>query len=530
MPCWYFEKKDIRNSASAQHGMDANIEARYRREGARLILDAGTKLGLRYDTCSTGVVYFHRFYMFHSFKEFHRYVTAACCLFLAGKVEETPKKCKDIIRTCHGLLSPQSFAAFGDNPREEVMTLERILLQTIKFDLQVEHPHSSLLKFAKILKGDKEKVQKIVQMAWTFINDSLCTTLCLQWEPEIIATSLMYLASRLQKYEITDWEGKVHGREMKWWEFLLEDLSMPLMEDLCHQVLDLYSQQNKDSLQKGESPPPSPPKMGAPTPPSPAVPSRKRVSSPNDSKKARKEVPEKKSVNGSQKTVPPPPTTVATTVAPSSGISSYNPYVDRSMYSSSFMSQEGNQAIQPLISGTPTTTAQYPTYPPGQAQPAAPPPAHYPVPGYPPAGYPPAATYAQTANPQYTATSTTTAPRPPYNAAFPPNYPPPAGYPASTHPPPTQPPYPAPAYPFPPQYGSQPPPHGTAAPPAGYPAGAPPPGAPPGAPPGFPPGARFPPPPQGGPHPVPPGPPGSKSQKRNPSMVSGITTVRITGR
>ena len=33
------------------------------------------------------------------------------------------------------------------------MTLERILLQTIKFDLQVEHPYALLLKFAKGIKG-----------------------------------------------------------------------------------------------------------------------------------------------------------------------------------------------------------------------------------------------------------------------------------------------------------------------------------------------------------------------------------------
>lgn len=51
------------------------------------------------------------------------------------------------------------------------MTLERILLQTIKFDLQVEHPYSYLLKYAKCLKGDKNKLQKMVQMAWTFVND-----------------------------------------------------------------------------------------------------------------------------------------------------------------------------------------------------------------------------------------------------------------------------------------------------------------------------------------------------------------------
>ena len=33
------------------------------------------------------------------------------------------------------------------------MTLERILLQTIKFDLQVEHPYALLVKYAKSVKG-----------------------------------------------------------------------------------------------------------------------------------------------------------------------------------------------------------------------------------------------------------------------------------------------------------------------------------------------------------------------------------------
>ena len=68
-----------------------------------------------------------------------------------------------------------------------VYTLISVLLQTIKFDLQVDHPYTSILLFAKSLKGDRNKLQKMVQMSWTFVNDSLCTTVCLQWEPEIIA-------------------------------------------------------------------------------------------------------------------------------------------------------------------------------------------------------------------------------------------------------------------------------------------------------------------------------------------------------
>lgn len=36
---------------------------------------------------------------------------------LAGKVEETPKKCRDIIRVARSILSPEHFATFGENPR-----------------------------------------------------------------------------------------------------------------------------------------------------------------------------------------------------------------------------------------------------------------------------------------------------------------------------------------------------------------------------------------------------------------------------
>ena len=84
-----------------------------------------------------------------------RWVVAAACLLLAGKVEETPKKCKDVLKVTQSILTEQQMANFGSNPKEELLTHERILLQTIKFDLQVQHPYSYLLKFAKSLKGER---------------------------------------------------------------------------------------------------------------------------------------------------------------------------------------------------------------------------------------------------------------------------------------------------------------------------------------------------------------------------------------
>ena len=39
------------------------------------------------------------------------------CLLLAGKVEETPKKSKDVLKQAKSLLSDHQFAKFGSDPR-----------------------------------------------------------------------------------------------------------------------------------------------------------------------------------------------------------------------------------------------------------------------------------------------------------------------------------------------------------------------------------------------------------------------------
>jgi len=73
---------------------------------------------------------------------------------------------------------------------------------------------------------------------------SLCTTLCLQWEPEIIAVAVMYLTSRLTKFDITDWQGKPSGYRGKWYEFIVEDVTLELLEGMSsvHCRVDLKSE------------------------------------------------------------------------------------------------------------------------------------------------------------------------------------------------------------------------------------------------------------------------------------------------
>lgn len=81
------------------------------------------------------------------------------------------------------------------------------MIETLKFDFQVEHPYTYLIKYARQIQGiEQANIQKMVQIAWTFVNDCMSTNLCLQWEADIIAISSLYLASKVVKVEIDNWE------------------------------------------------------------------------------------------------------------------------------------------------------------------------------------------------------------------------------------------------------------------------------------------------------------------------------------
>ena len=48
-------------------------------------------------------------------------------------------------------MAPQQFAQFGsmEDAKDELMAMERVLLQTIKFDFNIEHAHKELLIYVR---------------------------------------------------------------------------------------------------------------------------------------------------------------------------------------------------------------------------------------------------------------------------------------------------------------------------------------------------------------------------------------------
>lgn len=77
--------------------------------------------------------------------------------------------------------------------------------------------------------------------------------------------AMIFLAFKMRKLPpVTDWMGK-HHRHRHWWDLYVRDLRVETIEDICHQVLELYTPKSEtetngdaaSSCKKPASPSPS---------------------------------------------------------------------------------------------------------------------------------------------------------------------------------------------------------------------------------------------------------------------------------
>jgi len=260
---WYFSAEELSRPVR-EGGTPPKQALKYRRQTCEYLQQLGVWLQLPQLTIATGFVYFHRFFALKDFEDHDRLSVGIACLFLAGKVEETPKKLKDVILLSHKLrhhfYSPkEKYVPLKlDSPkyedeREKILLAERLVLQTIAFDFIVEHPYKFLLDYVKRVNGGQE----LAQSAWNFVNDSLRTMLCLQYRPQIIACAAIYLASKRPSN--------------KWWERMTNEASKRELDDISDQILELYPdefplKQQSKLANSGPSPLQSPPFSGSETP------------------------------------------------------------------------------------------------------------------------------------------------------------------------------------------------------------------------------------------------------------------------
>ena len=95
----YYSKAELENSPSRRLGLDTKKETLFRWAACDLIKECGQRLKIPQLTIATATVFCHRFYAVHPHDsgENEWKTVAPACLFLAGKVEETPKALRDVV-------------------------------------------------------------------------------------------------------------------------------------------------------------------------------------------------------------------------------------------------------------------------------------------------------------------------------------------------------------------------------------------------------------------------------------------------
>ncbi|KAH7447694.1 hypothetical protein KP509_01G117300 [Ceratopteris richardii] len=201
-------------------------------------------------TIATAIVFCHRFYLRQSHARNDRFVIATVCMFLAGKVEETPKLLHHVISAAWEIRHKKDpemverikLKEVYEQEKDLVLTGERLVLSTLEFDLNIYHPYKPLVTAIKKLRVAQNS---LAQVAWNFVNDGLRTSLCLQFKPHHVAAGAIFLAAKFLKVKLPS------NDKRPWWQEF--DVTPRQLEEVSNQMLELYEQHRGLSACAAES-------------------------------------------------------------------------------------------------------------------------------------------------------------------------------------------------------------------------------------------------------------------------------------
>ncbi|CAL1683105.1 unnamed protein product [Lasius platythorax] len=234
---WYFTREQLANTPSRRHGIDGDKELSYRQQAANFIQDMGQRLVVSQLCINTAIVYMHRFYVFHSLTHFHRNALAVAALFLAAKVEEQPRKLEHVIKIAYTCLHrdtppPDNRSEQFLEQAQDLVFNENVLLQTLGFDVAIDHPHTHVVRCCQLVKASKDLAQTSYFMA---SNSLHLTTMCLQYKPTVVACFCIHLACKWSNWEIPQsTEGK------QWFWYVDKTVTADLLQELTDEFLHIF--------------------------------------------------------------------------------------------------------------------------------------------------------------------------------------------------------------------------------------------------------------------------------------------------
>lgn len=235
---WYYTHEQVLNSPSRRHGIEPERELRYRQESASFIFDASQRLNLSIGTINTAVVYMHRFYMYHSFAKFHRYSIACTAVFLAAKVANDFRKYIDVFEACKKCFDTNGVTAETIKDwrldQENIFFNEDVMLQTLGFEIDIELPHTHIIKCLKMLNADKNKdISRTSYLLATQMTH--LTTFSLHFEPSLIACVAIHTALKW-----TNWKIPPSAQGKEWYSYVHPSVNVAIMDELVLVFLDIY--------------------------------------------------------------------------------------------------------------------------------------------------------------------------------------------------------------------------------------------------------------------------------------------------
>jgi hypothetical protein len=172
------------------------------------------------------------------------YVWHIACLFLACKVEEDPKRIKNMINgyfEIKKILNP-NISQVTDEQKEEMMErvliAERVILQTLAFDLRIVHPIEKMYaKYKFIVKYLPADGAIVKQSACRFLTDCYRTTIPIQYTQKDIAVSCLFLST----LELGEPPLATKAEpDMTWLDLFDSDISDEKLNEVCNLICDIY--------------------------------------------------------------------------------------------------------------------------------------------------------------------------------------------------------------------------------------------------------------------------------------------------
>ncbi|PVF94646.1 cyclin-like protein [Serendipita vermifera] len=204
----YFTHEEVTSLSIKQRtGGSEETQEKARQLACSFIEAVGNRMGFPRKTIGTAQMLYHRFRLFFPVKDFNPHDVSQATLYVSAKLHDTIKKPQDILEASYIIRYPNLVNTAGNSDidaerkaedRRKLLTIERLILETICFNFTVQMAFPYVIKFSKELHVSKE----LAKLAWRLCADSHRTVVGLEYPPHAVGLACIYLACLLATFEL----------------------------------------------------------------------------------------------------------------------------------------------------------------------------------------------------------------------------------------------------------------------------------------------------------------------------------------